>query len=86
MDQIAYDEIVSVLAMFGRPDLIQEFKDNVSVDEDYVPKLTRRDSLSDSELHAVRAEFEPRWNGSNRVRTWVASAVSLLFIILLLRQ
>jgi len=49
MDQIAYDEIVSVLAMFGRPDLIQEFKDNVSVDEDYVPKFTRRDSLSDSE-------------------------------------
>ena len=42
MDQIAYDEIVSVLAMFGRPDLIQEFKDNVSVDEDYVPKFIRR--------------------------------------------
>ena len=49
MDQIAYDEIVSVLAMFGRPDLIQEFKDNVSVDEDYVPKFIRRDSLSNSE-------------------------------------
>ena len=49
MDKIAYEEIVSVLAMFGRPDLIQEFKENVSVDEDYVPKFTRRDSLSDSE-------------------------------------
>ena len=49
MDQIAYDEIISVLAMFGRPDLIQEFKDNVSVDEDYVPKFIRRDSLSNSE-------------------------------------
>jgi hypothetical protein len=49
MDQVAYDEIVSVLAMFGRPDLIQEFKDNVSVDDDYVPKFIRRDSLSDSE-------------------------------------
>ena len=49
MDQVAYDEIVSVLAMFGRPDLIQEFKDNVSVDPDYVPKFTRRDSLSESE-------------------------------------
>ena len=49
MDKIAYEEIVSVLAMFGRPDLIQEFKDNVSVDEDYVPKFIRRDSLSDSE-------------------------------------
>ena len=49
MDQVAYDEIVSVLAMFGRPDLIQEFKDNVSVDEDYVPKFTSRDSLSNSE-------------------------------------
>jgi hypothetical protein len=49
MDQIAYDEIVSVLAMFGRPDLISEFKDNVKIDPDYVPKFMRRDSLSNSE-------------------------------------
>lgn len=44
------------------------------------------DSLSDRELHAARLAFEPRWNRSNRVRTWMASGVSLLFIILLYRQ
>ena len=54
MDQVAYDEIISVLAMFGRPDLIQEFKDNVSIDEDYEPSITdvirsRGEPLSESE-------------------------------------
>jgi hypothetical protein len=50
MDQIAYDEIISVLAMNGRPDLIQEFKYNVKVDKDYEPpKYVRKECLSDSE-------------------------------------
>ena len=54
MDKITFDEIVSVLAMVGRPDLIAEFKDNVSVDEDYKPTASdviksRREPLSESE-------------------------------------
>lgn len=53
MDQGTYDEITSVLAMVGRPDLIFEFQEHVKVDTDYVPKFMRRDSLSDSEGSAV---------------------------------
>ncbi len=56
MDQGTYDEITSVLAMVGRPDLISEFQEYVKVDEDYVPKFMRRDSLSDSEGSAVTEE------------------------------
>lgn len=56
MDQGTYDEIVSVLAMVGRPDLISEFQVHVEVDEDYVPKFMRRDSLSNSEGSAVTEE------------------------------
>ena len=56
MDQVSYEEIKSILAMFGRADLIHEFKENVKVDEDYVPKFMRRDSLSDSEGSAVTEE------------------------------
>ena len=56
MDQGTYDEITSVLAMVGRPDLISEFQEHVNVDEDYVPKFMRRDSLSDSEGSAVTEE------------------------------
>lgn len=53
MDQGTYDEITSVLAMVGRPDLIFEFQEHVKLDPDYVPKFMRRDSLSDSEGSAV---------------------------------
>ena len=50
MDQIAYDEIISILAIHGRPDLIQDFKYNVKVDKDYEPpKYVRKECLSDSE-------------------------------------
>ena len=56
MDQGTYDEITSVLAMVGRPDLISEFQEHVKVDEDYVPKFMRRDSLSNSEGSAVTEE------------------------------
>ena len=53
MDQGTYDEITSVLARFGRPDLIQEFQNNVKVDEDFIPKFMRKDSLSSSEGSAT---------------------------------
>lgn len=57
MDQITYDEIITVLAMNGRPDLIYEFKDNIKVDKDYKPPLrTRKDSLSDDEGSACSEE------------------------------
>ncbi len=42
MDKIAYEEIVSVLAMFGRPDLIGDFKEHVKIDEDYKPPVRMR--------------------------------------------
>jgi len=50
MDPITFEEIISVLAMNGRPDLIMELKECVKVDEDYVPpKGMRREPLSDDE-------------------------------------
>ena len=60
MDKIAFEEITSILAMHGRPDLIQEFKEHVKIDEDYVAtdSRTRKDSLSDSEGSAVDEEYE----------------------------
>jgi len=43
--------------MNGRPDLIQEFKDHVKIDNDYVPpKFVKKDKLSDSEGSAVSEE------------------------------
>jgi len=57
MDKIAYEEITSILAMFGRPDLIEEFKEHVKIDEDYKPpNYTRKEKLSDSEGSAVSEE------------------------------
>lgn len=57
MDKISFEEIRSILAMNGRPDLIQELKEHVKVDEDYTPPLrTRRDSLSDTEGSATSEE------------------------------
>ena len=56
MDQGTYDEITSILAMVGRPDLIIEFQENVALDGDYSPKFMRRDSLSNSEGSAVTEE------------------------------
>jgi len=54
MDKIAVEEIVSILAMYGRPDLINEFAEHVKIDEEYKPPLrTRKDSLSDSEGSAI---------------------------------
>tara|TARA_R110001592_G_scaffold12539_3_gene59543 strand:- start:7764 stop:7979 length:216 start_codon:yes stop_codon:yes gene_type:complete len=56
MDQISHEEIISILAMNGRPDLIQEFKEFVKVDEDFKPHLIMRDSLSDTEGSACTEE------------------------------
>jgi hypothetical protein len=57
MDKISFEEIISILAMHGRPDLIVEVKEHIKIDEDYVPpKRVRRDSLSDSEGSAVSEE------------------------------
>lgn len=57
MDKTSFEEIVSILAMHGRPDLIQEVKDNIKIDEDYKPPLrNRRDSLSGSEGSATSEE------------------------------
>ena len=54
MDKISFEEIVSILAMHGRPDLIDEVKEHVKVDGEYRPPLrTRKDSLSDSEGSAI---------------------------------
>ena len=50
MDSITFEEIVSILAIHGRPDLIMELKECVKVDEDYVPpKGMRKEPLSDDE-------------------------------------
>lgn len=57
MDKICHEEIISVLAMFGRPDLIEEFKEHVKIDEDYKPPLRMpREQLSDSEGSAESEE------------------------------
>jgi len=58
MDKIVFEEIVSILAMHGRPDLISEFKENAKIDPDYQPpKFMRKDSLSDSEGSATSEDL-----------------------------
>ena len=37
MDQVTLDEIVSILAKNGRPDLIAECKEHIKIDNDYEP-------------------------------------------------
>ena len=50
MDKVSFEEIVSILAMHGRPDLIADFKEHIKIDEDYKPPLRNStDSLSDDE-------------------------------------
>ena len=55
MDLDTFEEIVSVLARNGRPDLILELMEvkRQIVDEDYVPQNNRRDSLSNDEGSAT---------------------------------
>ena len=61
MDKIAYEEITSVLAMFGRPDLIAEFQEHVKIDEDYKPPLrshlTNEQALSLKEIRESKRNF-----------------------------
>ena len=48
MDQVSFEEIVSILARNGRPDLIDEFRENVKIDEDYKPpNFMKREKYSD---------------------------------------
>lgn len=50
MDSGSFEEIISVLAKNGRPDLIQEMREHVKTDDDYKPPLrTRKDKYSDDE-------------------------------------
>ena len=60
MDKITFEEITSILAKNGRPDLIAECKEHIKIDEDYKPptrsRRTRKDSLSDDEGSAVSEE------------------------------
>ncbi len=54
MDPSYFEEVVSILAMVGRPDLIRELKDNVKFDEDYKPpNFVKKERLSDSEGSAT---------------------------------
>ena len=54
MDKVSFEEIVSILAMHGRPDLIADFKESVKIDADYKPPLRNsNDSLSDDEGSAT---------------------------------
>ena len=57
MDNITFEEITSILAKNGRPDLIAECKEHIKIDEDYKPpSFMRKDSLSDDEGSAVSEE------------------------------
>ena len=71
MDRISSEEIISILAMHGRPDLIQEFKEHMKVDEDYKPPLrARNDSLSLSEGSASSedCDFEVDQHGFHSLK------------------
>tara|TARA_R110000737_G_scaffold250032_2_gene259849 strand:+ start:391 stop:621 length:231 start_codon:yes stop_codon:yes gene_type:complete len=52
MDRITYEEIISTLAKCGRPDLIQEFKEFVSVDEDYSPSADAKKERLRKEVYS----------------------------------
>lgn len=43
------------------------------------------DAIDENERHRAREDFEPRWNRWNAVRTMVASLVSALLLVVLLR-
>ena len=50
MDQSTFDEIVSILAKNGRPDLISECIEHIKIDNDYeLPTFMKRDKYSDDE-------------------------------------
>jgi len=50
MDQSTFDEIISVLAKNGRPDLIDECREHIKIDDDYKPPtFMKKDKYEDSE-------------------------------------
>lgn len=44
------------------------------------------DNYGKDELKVARLEFEQRWNKSNKIRTLIACSVSLILVLLLLKQ
>ena len=61
MDPQYFEEIVSILARNGRPDLIEALKEHIDIDEDYIPpkrKMWKRDNYSDSEGSAEEEDLE----------------------------
>lgn len=58
MDSGTFEEIISVLAKNGRPDLIQEMREHVKIDEDYKPPLRmKKERYSDDEGSATSEEY-----------------------------
>jgi len=50
MDQSTFDEIISILAKNGRPDLISECVEHIKIDNDYKPPtFIKREKYSDDE-------------------------------------
>lgn len=61
MDPQYFEEVISILARNGRPDLIEALKEHIEIDEDYVPqkrKMWKRDKYSDSEGSAEEEDLE----------------------------
>ncbi len=57
MERSYFEEIISILAMHGRPDLIGEVKEHLKVDEDYKPpNFVKKDKYSDDEGSAASEE------------------------------
>lgn len=53
MDQSTFDELISILAKNGRPDLIAECQEHIKIDNDYEPpSFMRREKYSESECSA----------------------------------
>ena len=58
MDKISFEEIESLLCMVGRIDLLQEFRQNVTLADEY-KTIDMDESSSDSEDSCVtEAEYE----------------------------
>lgn len=50
MDQSTFDELISILAKNGRPDLIAECQEHIKIDNNYEPPtFMRREIYSESE-------------------------------------
>tara|TARA_R110001592_G_scaffold59766_3_gene181464 strand:+ start:8354 stop:8593 length:240 start_codon:yes stop_codon:yes gene_type:complete len=49
MDETDYEEIISLLAKNGRPDLIQSFKEAMTGDPEWTPSLKEKNDLNNEE-------------------------------------